>query len=150
VREIKASDIADAVAELCVTANYDLGDDVYNALKNGAEHEESPAGRDVFCQLVENADISAALGHMKRPGQVLIVYAAETENLLDHARAKLIRKNADLAVANDVTVPGAGFDSDMNKVSILTQTETVSLPMMTKNEVASAILDRLEKMLLKA
>jgi phosphopantothenoylcysteine decarboxylase/phosphopantothenate--cysteine ligase len=100
-------------------------------------------------KLVENADISAALGRMKRPDQVLIVYAAETENLLDHARAKLIKKNADLAVANDVTVPGAGFDSDTNKVTILTQSETVSLPMMTKSEVAAAILDRLEKMLVK-
>ncbi|MHB1001545.1 MAG: fumarate hydratase [Armatimonadota bacterium] len=58
VREIRASDITDAVADLCVTANYELGDDVYGALKDGAEREESPAGRDVFCQLVENADIA--------------------------------------------------------------------------------------------
>lgn len=101
----------------------------------------------VTLKLIENADIAATLGHMKRPDQVLVVYAAETENLLDHARAKLIKKNADLAVANDVTEPGAGFDSDTNKVSILTQDETVSLPMMTKAEVASAILNRVERLL---
>jgi phosphopantothenoylcysteine decarboxylase / phosphopantothenate---cysteine ligase len=109
--------------------------------------KKTNAGEGMTLKLVENADISAELGRMKRPGQVLVVYAAETENLLDHARAKLFKKNADMAVANDVTEPGSGFDSDTNKVSILTQAETVSLPMMTKAEVASAILDRVEKML---
>ena len=101
----------------------------------------------VTLKLIENADIAATLGHMKREDQVLVVYAAETENLLNHARAKLIKKNADLAVANDVTEPGAGFDSDTNKVSIVTVDETVSLPMMTKAEVACAILNRVEKLL---
>jgi phosphopantothenoylcysteine decarboxylase / phosphopantothenate---cysteine ligase len=109
--------------------------------------KKGPEAEGFTLKLAENADIAAELGRMKRPGQVLVVYAAETENLLDHARAKLIKKNADLAVANDVTVPGAGFDSDTNKVTILTPTETVSLPMMTKSEVASAILDRVERML---
>ncbi len=109
--------------------------------------KKTGAGEGMTLKLVENADIAAQLGRMKRPGQVLVVYAAETENLLDHARAKLTKKNADLAVANDVTEPGAGFDSDTNKVSIVTQEETVSLPMMTKAEVACAILDRVEKLL---
>lgn len=106
-----------------------------------------PEADGLTLKLIENEDIAAELGHMKRPNQILIVYAAETENLLDHARAKLIKKNADLTVANDVTVPGAGFDSDTNKVTLLTQTETVSLPMMTKAEVSAAILDRVERML---
>jgi phosphopantothenoylcysteine decarboxylase/phosphopantothenate--cysteine ligase len=109
--------------------------------------KKGPEAEGLMLKLRENADIAAELGRMKRLGQVLVVYAAETENLLDHARAKMLKKNADLTVANDVTVPGAGFDSDTNKVTILTQTETVSLPMMTKAEVASAILDRVERML---
>jgi phosphopantothenoylcysteine decarboxylase/phosphopantothenate--cysteine ligase len=109
--------------------------------------KKGPETEGLTLKLAENADIAAELGRMKRPGQVLVVYAAETENLLDHARAKLIKKNADLAVANDVTVPGAGFDSDTNKVTVLTPTETVSLPMMTKAEVAGAVLDRVERML---
>lgn len=104
-------------------------------------------GEGMTLKLVENADISAELGRMKRPGQVLVVYAAETENLQDHAHAKLIKKNADLAIANDVTQPGAGFDSDTNKVTILSQDETISLPMMTKAEVASAVLNRVERLL---
>lgn len=58
MREIHASAITDAVAELCMTANYALGDDVYQALKDGTTSEESPVGRDVFAQLVENADIA--------------------------------------------------------------------------------------------
>jgi phosphopantothenoylcysteine decarboxylase/phosphopantothenate--cysteine ligase len=109
--------------------------------------KKGPECEGITLRLTENQDIAAELGHMKRPGQILIVYAAETENLLDHARAKLIKKNADLTVANDVTEPGAGFDSDTNKVTILSQSETVSLPMMTKAEVACAILDRVERLL---
>lgn len=58
MREIQFSTITDAVAELCIRANYELGDDVYGALKEGCEREQSPAGRDVFAQLVENADIA--------------------------------------------------------------------------------------------
>ncbi len=58
MREIRTTTITDAVAELCTKANYELGDDVYRALKHGAETEESPVGRDVFEQLVENADIA--------------------------------------------------------------------------------------------
>ena len=58
MRDIHASTITDAVAELCMTANYALGDDVFQALKDGAANEESPVGREVFAQLVENADIA--------------------------------------------------------------------------------------------
>lgn len=60
MREIHASAITDAVAELCMTANYALGDDVYQALEDGRTNEESPVGREVFAQLVENADIARA------------------------------------------------------------------------------------------
>ncbi len=58
MREIHASTITDAVADLCMTANYALGDDVYQALKAGVADEESPVGREVFAQLIENADIA--------------------------------------------------------------------------------------------
>lgn len=58
MRKIEASQVSDAVAELCVRANYELGDDVYQALKDGAAKEESSVGRDIFTQLVENADIA--------------------------------------------------------------------------------------------
>ncbi|HET6453840.1 MAG TPA: fumarate hydratase [Armatimonadota bacterium] len=60
MREISADQITEAVARLCMEANYDLGDDVYKALKEGAENEESPIGREIFGQLVENAEIARA------------------------------------------------------------------------------------------
>ena len=60
MREIPADQITEAVARLCMEANYDLGDDVYQALKTGAESEESPVGREIFSQLIENAEIARA------------------------------------------------------------------------------------------
>ncbi|MHB1456589.1 MAG: fumarate hydratase [Armatimonadota bacterium] len=58
MREISTSEITDAVADLCIGANYDLGEDVCRALEEGLDHEESDAGRDVFYQLIENAEIA--------------------------------------------------------------------------------------------
>ena len=60
MREISADQITETVARLCMEANYELGDDVYQALKAGAESEESPVGREIFGQLVENAEIARA------------------------------------------------------------------------------------------
>lgn len=60
MREIQSNQITDTVARLCMEANYDLGDDVYQALKAGAESEESPVGREIFSQLIENAEIARA------------------------------------------------------------------------------------------
>lgn len=58
MREIHFSRIVEAVAELCIKSNYELGDDVYQALKNAIEAEESPIARDILAQLIENADIA--------------------------------------------------------------------------------------------
>ena len=69
--------------------------------------------------LTETDDILARLGAQKRPGQVLVGFAAETENVLEHARRKLESKNLDWIVANDVSQPGAGFDVDTNIVTLL-------------------------------
>ena len=92
--------------------------------------------------LAANDDILAALGREKRAGQILVGFAAETENLLDHARGKLTAKNLDWIVANDVTAEGAGFDGDTNVVTLLGRGggET-ALPLLTKREVAERILD---------
>ena len=92
--------------------------------------------------LVANDDILAALGRKKHTGQILVGFAAETEDLLDHARGKLAAKNLDWIVANDVTAEGAGFDGDTNIVTLLGRdgSET-ALPLLTKREVAERILD---------
>ncbi|MFS8573519.1 MAG: bifunctional phosphopantothenoylcysteine decarboxylase/phosphopantothenate--cysteine ligase CoaBC, partial [Clostridia bacterium] len=69
--------------------------------------------------LVPNPDIAGEVGAQKRPGQILVAFAAETERLLENAAAKLKAKNADLVVANDVSREGIGFDADDNQVTLL-------------------------------
>ena len=88
--------------------------------------------------LVENPDILAQLGQTKRQ-QVLIGFAAETQNLLEHARAKLSKKGADWLIANDVSNPAIGFNSDKNQVYVLgAQGQEVLLPQQTKTILALA------------
>ena len=91
--------------------------------------------------LTPTTDILRRLGEQKRPGQILIGFAAETENLESHARAKLTAKNLDLIVANDITQEGAGFDGDTNIVTLIPRDgEAAALPKMSKRAVAEAIM----------
>jgi phosphopantothenoylcysteine decarboxylase/phosphopantothenate--cysteine ligase len=92
-------------------------------------------------------DILAWIGRHKRAGQRLVGFALETDNELAHAEGKLARKNLDLLVLNSLRDTGAGFGHDTNKVTLLAPgTDPVALPLMTKAEVARAILDRLEEL----
>jgi len=92
--------------------------------------------------LAANDDILAGLGREKRAGQTLVGFAAETEDLLGHARSKLAAKNLDWIVANDVSAEGAGFDGDTNVVTLLARDgREMTLPLLTKREVAERILD---------
>lgn len=93
-------------------------------------------------ELEKTKDILAELGRRKTH-QILVGFAAETENLLEHATQKLVSKNLDMIVANDVLTPGAGFDVDSNIVRFLYRGgETESLGLMSKTEVANQLLDR--------
>jgi len=87
-------------------------------------------------------DILAALGASKRPGQVLVGFAAETEQVVEHAAAKLAAKRVDLMVANDVSAPDAGFEVDTNRVILIESSGIEELPLLSKAEAASRILDR--------
>ena len=98
-------------------------------------------GADMVIELVENPDVAATLGRNKRADQVFVGFAAETNDVLVHAQGKLVKKNLDMIVANDVTAPGAGFDVNTNIVTMITKTDTTSLPLMTNDEVADHILD---------
>ena len=92
--------------------------------------------------LAANDDILAGLGREKRAGQTLVGFAAETEDVLGHARTKLASKNLDWIVANDVSAEGAGFDGDTNIVTLLARDgRELALPLLTKREVAERILD---------
>ena len=87
-------------------------------------------------------DILAQLGSIKPEHQVLVGFAAETENLVENARGKLERKNLDLIVANDVSAPGVGFAHETNAVTILSASgEMKSVPLANKRTIATAVLD---------
>lgn len=96
---------------------------------------------DISVTLRRTDDILAYLGGHKRDGQIICGFSMETENLIENSRAKLVRKNADMIVANNLTVPGAGFCGDTNVVTIITKNAQTELPLMTKNQVAEKILD---------
>lgn len=88
-------------------------------------------------------DFFVDLGRAKRPGQVLVGFAAETEHLVENARHKLREKNLDLVVANDVGAPDAGFEVDTNRAVVLDcRGGAQELPLMTKDELAEVVLDR--------
>ena len=94
-------------------------------------------------ELEPTPDILAGLGAAKRPGQVLVGFAAETDDLLAHAEAKLRRKNLDLIVANDVAAPGVGFQHDTNAVTILrSDGSSQVVPLADKRIIADAVLDQ--------
>jgi len=100
--------------------------------------------------LVNNPDILAQLGQT-RPAdkpQVLVGFAAETENLIENATEKLRKKNLDFIVANNLTQPGSGFGSDTNLVKIIDRDGSISeLPCLSKEEVAERIWERIEHLL---
>jgi phosphopantothenoylcysteine decarboxylase / phosphopantothenate---cysteine ligase len=86
-------------------------------------------------------DILAEVVRQRKPGTLVIGFAAETENHVAHGRDKLLRKGADAIVLNDVSREGIGFDSDRNAVTFLTQQTSIELPEMTKCDLADRILD---------
>lgn len=105
-----------------------------------AEQKIKKDGTGLNIELVPNPDILAELGRRKE-GQVLIGFAAETQNLLANAQEKMHRKNVDMLVANDVTKPGAGFGSMTNIVSFLfPDGKRIDLPQMDKLEIARRLV----------
>ena len=114
----------------------------YRAKEIAPQKIKKQGGEPMTFTLVENPDVAATLGKAKRSGQVFVGFAAETNDVLAHAKDKLTRKNLDMIVANDVTRPGAGFDVDTNIVTLITKGGQEALPMMSKAEVAQRILDR--------
>lgn len=98
-------------------------------------------GQELILTLVENPDVAKAVGSMKKAGQTLVGFAAETDHLLEFAQEKLSKKNLDLIVANDVTREGAGFNTDTNIATLISKTGSRDLPLMSKRELADIILN---------
>ncbi|HEY9126720.1 MAG TPA: bifunctional phosphopantothenoylcysteine decarboxylase/phosphopantothenate--cysteine ligase CoaBC, partial [Acidobacteriaceae bacterium] len=92
-------------------------------------------------ELTPTEDILAEVVRKRRPGQLIVGFAAETENPLENGRAKLLRKGVDAIVLNDVSREGVGFDSDNNRATFLTSSTAIDLPEMPKRKLADRILD---------
>ena len=94
-------------------------------------------------ELAPTEDILAEVALHRRPGQLIVGFAAETENRMENGRAKLLRKGADAIVINDVSAEGLGFDSDFNAATFLTLSTAIELPEMPKRKLADRILDEI-------
>ena len=98
---------------------------------------------DMSIPLVRTKDILKALGENKRPGQILCGFSMETENVLENSRKKLESKHCDMICANSLKSAGAGFGTDTNIVTLITKNSEESLELMSKEQVAHKILDKL-------
>jgi len=95
----------------------------------------------ITLELEPTADILKEIS-LRKQSQIVVGFAAETENVLENARQKLAAKHLDAIVVNDVSREGVGFDSDRNEVTIITNEEVVEVPETTKWEVAQRVLDQ--------
>lgn len=126
----------DVIIKAAAVADYRPRERAGNKLKKKTD--------ELAIELVKNPDILRELGGVKRQGQLLVGFAAETTSVEEHASVKLSEKNLDMIVANDVTLPGAGFNVDTNIVRLLYRDGSrEELPQLSKEEVAGAILDRI-------
>ncbi len=97
----------------------------------------------ITLELAPTEDILAEVVRRRRPGQLIIGFAAETENRMENGRAKLLRKGADAIVVNDVAGKNVGIDADNNAATFLTHTTAIELPEMPKRKLADRILDEI-------
>ena len=98
---------------------------------------------DMSIALERTDDILKYLGEHKPEGQFLCGFSMETENMIGNSRVKLTRTNLDMVAANNVKMAGAGFQGDTNVLTLITQDEEVSLPLMSKEDAAGKILDKI-------
>lgn len=99
------------------------------------------AGEEMVLEMERTDDILSYLGSHKKEGQYLCGFSMETENMLENSKAKLKKKNVDMIVANNLKVQGAGFGTDTNIVTLITENGITELDILTKEEVAVKILD---------
>jgi len=104
-------------------------------------------GEDMVIRLKANPDIAASLGKIKKEGQILVGFALETNDEETNAQGKLKKKNFDFIVLNSLRDEGAGFRTDTNKISIISQEGKKDFPLKSKTEVATDIIDNLKSIL---
>ena len=131
-----------------VTSEYKTADIVikaaavadYRPAKVSGEKIKKESGMNVI-ELERTKDILQYLGEHKKEGQILCGFSMETENLMENSVKKLHKKNADMIIANSIKKDGAGFGTDTNVITIITENDAVAYPIMTKYEAADEILN---------
>lgn len=128
----------DVIIKAAAVADYRPSQSAGQKIKKGKD--------EMSIDLVKNPDILSELGKSgSGPGRVLVGFAAETENVLDNAKEKMAGKNLDMIVVNDVSRKDSGFDVDTNRVNfIFKDGSNEELPLLTKEEVADHLLDRIK------
>ena len=118
--------------------------------KNVSEDKVKKKDGQAFIELERTDDILKYLGQHKKDGQFLCGFSMETKDMIGNSRAKLEKKNLDMVAANNLKVEGAGFQGDTNVLTLITQDEEVSLPLMSKEDAALKILDKILLLTTKA
>ena len=114
---------------------------------NAADAKIKKEGRDTLTlELKKTPDILSEVSKRRKEGQLVVGFAAETNDVVTYARIKMGKKNLDMVVANDVSQSGAGFDSDTNIATVISKLGTVELPLMPKRQMADRILDEIVKL----
>lgn len=148
IKTITAKDMFNAVTENSRNASIiiksaavsDFRPDKYNVQKVKKEQGESNIG------LTGTKDILKHLGLEKKPVQLLIGFAAESENIIENGRKKLVNKNLDMVAVNDISCENTGFESATNQLHLLTDKEDVQLPLTSKEHTANLLLDNILKL----
>lgn len=131
----EASSMQDVIVKAAAVADY-------RPKYVGTEKTKKKDG-DMNLEMERTDDILAWLGAHRQPGQVLCGFSMETENMLENSQAKLKKKNVDMIAANNLKTAGAGFGTDTNVVTIITREGAEELAMMTKEQVAHQLLNRI-------
>ncbi len=129
----------DVIIKAAAVADYRPARTAGGKIKKGA-------GEGLNLELLRTDDILAYLGEHKAPGQILCGFSMETENLVENSRKKLIKKNLDIVAANSLRQEGAGFGVDTNVLTLITREGEEELPMLTKDEAAHRLLDRVAEL----
>ncbi len=149
------------------TINVESANDMYNAVITNAENADiiikaaavadytpvtvadnkiKKSDSDMTIPLKRTKDIIKELGVNKKPNQFICGFSMETENMLENSTKKLESKNLDMIVANNLKVAGAGFGTDTNVITIITRNESTQLPIMSKEECAEKLLDKITQL----
>ncbi|MBX3292420.1 MAG: bifunctional phosphopantothenoylcysteine decarboxylase/phosphopantothenate--cysteine ligase CoaBC [Acidobacteria bacterium] len=149
VRAVSAKEMHDAVMAELPNATVFVGAAAVAdyAPANAADAKIKKDGRDTMTlELEKTPDILADVSKNRHNGLIVVGFAAETNNVVEYARLKMAKKGLDIVVANDITKEGAGFNTDTNIATILTNGSEDELPLMSKRDLADRLLDQIVKL----